>query len=124
MPPVMLPTPAKRIPEPTQPPMSDQERVMQRLAIKQSWMKGIGINWTPDDDDVRNEYQHLPTNGEVFDITKLFDAEVDTPVENPGQREKPIEVKPRNSFWDEVPGFSPTEPLAEEEDEDETGTSE
>lgn len=45
-------------------PQKDVERLRQRIAAKQFALAGLGIDWTPDDDDLRAEYEKLPKDSE------------------------------------------------------------
>ena len=42
---------------------TDDTRAKQRLAIKQSFLAGLGISWTPDTEDIEREKADLPKEG-------------------------------------------------------------
>lgn len=71
--------------------------VADRIAIRQTFLSGLGIDWTPDDDDIRKEHEDLPANGELFHMDRLV----------------PQEVKPVSSSLSEIPSFN-----AEEDEEE------
>jgi hypothetical protein len=104
-----LPAPAVK-PKKPEPPMapskpSDGERVAQRIAAKQFFLQSLGLDWTPDDDDVRREHLELPEDGSIVRL----------PVFEPKMKEEPEKEASQGSGFNFVPEDPVEDDLNEEE---------
>jgi hypothetical protein len=71
------PTPKQEPVDPKK--QKDAERLRQRIAAKQYVLASMGIDWTPDEEDMRNEHAQLPDDGESIVQWK----EIQKPKEQP-----------------------------------------
>lgn len=89
-------------------PLSDGERLAQRIAIKQAFLSSLGVEWEPDDEDVQREMQFLPKDGSIVEMPDF---------EMPPLPEKEERAEETSSFQF-TPEDDVDDPLSEEDIED------
>jgi hypothetical protein len=65
------------------------EVVADRIAIRQTFLAGLGIDWSPDDDDIKREHEDLPADGEIAHIDRMVPK-----LDAPKEEESPLSSVP------------------------------